>query len=135
MSGLKVSWRGLMKAILYTQYGTPEVLQYKEVDKPVPGDNDVLIKVHAASVNAADWFLMMGSPVIVRMMTGGLFSPGMLIPGGDVSGRVEATGSKVTQFKPGDEVFGDLSACGRSTFAEYVCAREDALVLKPSGVT
>ncbi len=121
-----------MKAVVYTQYGAPsDVLQFKEVEKPTPSDHEVLIKVHAASVNAADWHIVRADPFLARFATG-LLKPRHTIPGADVAGRVEAVGSNVTLFRPGDEVFGDLSACGWGAFAECVCASEDALVLKPS---
>jgi NADPH:quinone reductase-like Zn-dependent oxidoreductase len=125
-----------MKAIVQTQYGAPlNVLQFKEVEKPSPQDNEVLIKVHAASVNAAEWHIVRGQPFLVRPMVGGIFKPSKIIPGADVAGHVEAVGRNVTQFKPGDEVFGDLSAVGWGAFAEYVCAHENALVLKPANIT
>lgn len=124
-----------MKAIVYTKYGPPDVLQLKEVKKPTPKDNEVLIKVHAASLNAADWHILRGDPFLVRLMVGGLLKPKNKILGSDIAGRVEAVGRNVKQFQPGDEVFGDLSVCGWGGFAEYVCAREDALALKPASLT
>lgn len=124
-----------MKAIVYTEYGSPDVLHLTEVEKPTPGDNEVLIKVHAASLNAADWHLLRGQPFLVRLMVGGLQKPKNTILGSDVAGRVEDVGKNVRQFQPGDEVFGDLSGSGWGGFAEYVCAREDSLALKPAGVT
>jgi NADPH:quinone reductase-like Zn-dependent oxidoreductase len=123
-----------MKAIVYTKYGPPDVLQLKDVEKPVPKDNEVLIKVHAASVNDWDWGLLRGVPFVNRMMFG-LRRPKFKILGGDIAGRVEAVGSKVQKFKPGDEVFGDLCESGWGAFAEYVCAGENALALKPAGMT
>jgi len=124
-----------MKAIVYTEYGAPlDVLRLKEVEKPTPRDHEVLINVHAASVNAADWRLVRADPFLARFATG-LLKPKHTIPGADVAGRVEAVGRSVTQFRPGDEVFGDLSACGWGAFAEYVCADENALVLKPADMT
>jgi NADPH:quinone reductase-like Zn-dependent oxidoreductase len=123
-----------MKAIVYTEYGSPDVLQFKEVVKPTPKDNEVLIKVHAASLNAADWHYMRADPFLIRP-TSGLLKPKNTLLGADVAGRVEAVGRTVTQFKPGDEVFGDLSESGRGTFAEYVCASENALVLKPANLS
>ncbi len=120
-----------MKAIVYTKYGPPDVLQLKEVEKPTPKDNEVLIKVHAASANAADWHLMRGKPFLVRLMGFGLLKPKNKILGADVAGRVEAVGRNVKQFQPGDDVFG----CDWGGFAEYVCASESALVLKPAGMT
>ncbi len=120
-----------MKAIIYTQYGSPDVIQFKEVEKPTPKDGEVLIKVHAASVNAGDWIYLRGTPWLFRLAAG-LLKPKNIFLGADVAGRVQAVGKNVNQFQPGDEVFGDLSACGRGTFAEYVCASETALVLKPT---
>ena len=123
-----------MKAILYTKYGSPDVLQLKEVEKPTPKDDEVLIKVHAASVNAGDWHLLRGDPFLVRFDSG-LLKPKYTILGADVAGRVCAVGRNVKQFQPGDEVFGDISACGYGAFAEYVSVPEDALVLKPARLT
>src|SRR5262245_51222915 len=124
-----------MKAIVYTEYGSPDVLKLEEVQKPTPKDDELLIKVHAASLNARDWRLMRADPFLVRLMGFGLLKPKNQILGGDIAGRVEAVGSNVKQFQPGDEVFGDLSGCGDGGFAEYVCAREDALALKPASMT
>jgi NADPH:quinone reductase-like Zn-dependent oxidoreductase len=124
-----------MKAVIQTQYGMPDVLQYGEFATPTPDAGEVLIRVRAASINKADWFTMTGSPFFTRLFTGGMSKPKHPILGADVAGIVEAVGSGVTQFKPGDEVFGDLSECGRSTFAEYAIAQANALVLKPSNVT
>jgi NADPH:quinone reductase-like Zn-dependent oxidoreductase len=123
-----------MKAIVYEEYGSPDVLELKEVEKPTPKDDEVLIKVHAASVNAADLHLLRADPFLVRLSSG-ILKPKNKILGADIAGRVEAVGSNVKQFKPGDEVFGDISACGWGGFAEYVCARENALVLKPANIT
>ena len=123
-----------MKAIVYTEYGSPDVLELKEVAKPTPKDNEVLIKVHAASLNAADWHYLRAGPFLIRF-TSGLLKPKNTFLGADVAGRVEAVGRTVTQFKPGDEIFGDLSESGRGTFAEYVCASENALALKPANIS
>jgi NADPH:quinone reductase-like Zn-dependent oxidoreductase len=123
-----------MKAIVYRSYGSPDVLQLTEVDKPVPKDDEVLIKIEAASLNAYDWRLMRGKPFIARM-AGGLFKPKTTILGEDVAGRIEAVCPKAGQFKPGDEVFGDIASCGSGGFAEYACARENVLGLKPAGLT
>lgn len=123
-----------MQAIVYHKYGSPEVLSLEEVAKPAPKDDEVLIKVHAASVNAGDWHLMRGDPVVMRLMFG-LFKPKNEILGIDVAGEVEAVGNSVTQFKPGDAVLADLSECGFGGFAEYVCATEKFVALKPSGVS
>src|SRR5712692_9473910 len=116
-----------MKAIVYHNYGSPEVLKCEEVEKPTPGDNEVLIKVRAASVNPLDWHFMRGTPYFVRIMAG-LRKPKMTRLGVDVAGQVEAVGRNVTQFKPGDEVFGSC----RGAFAEYVCGLEDKVALKPA---
>ncbi len=123
-----------MKAIVYTHYGSPDVLQLKEVEKPTPKDDEVLVQVHAASINAADLHYLRAAPFLMRLMSG-LLKPKNTILGADIAGRVEAVGTNVTQFQPGDEVFGDISGCSWGGFAEYVCAREDALVLKPANIT
>jgi NADPH:quinone reductase-like Zn-dependent oxidoreductase len=119
-----------MKAIVQNDYGSPNVLKLKEVDKPVIKDNDVLVCVHAAAINAGDCFSMRGSPWLVRF-TVGFPKPKNYILGWDVAGHVEAVGKKVKQFKPGDEVF---AACS-STFAEYVSADEDKFAMKPTNLT
>jgi NADPH:quinone reductase-like Zn-dependent oxidoreductase len=125
-----------MKAIVCTKYGSPDVLQLQEVAKPAPQDEEVLIEIHAASVNARDWRFMRAKPFFIRLVPGGFLQPKNKILGADVAGRVEAIGSNVRQFKPGDEVFGYLpSATGRGTFAEYVCANEKAITLKPANLT
>ena len=121
-----------MKAVVYTEYGTPDVLRYTEVAKPTPKDDEVLIKVHAAALNKADYYTLSGSPFIVRLMIGGLRKPKNTILGADVAGRVEAVGKNVTQFRVGNEVYGDLSGCGLGGFAEYVCAKADSFVPKPA---
>jgi NADPH:quinone reductase-like Zn-dependent oxidoreductase len=122
-----------MKAIVYTKYGTPDVLELKEVDKPIPKDDEVLIKVHAASINDWDWGLLIGKPFMNRLING-LLKPKKKILGSDIAGRIEAIGKNVEQFQPGDEVFGDLTG-DWGGFAEYVCARKNALALKPAGMT
>ena len=122
-----------MKAIVYTKYGGPEVLQLKEVEKPYPAENEVLVKIHAVSINDWDWGLLQGASFIDRLMSG-LSKPKKQILGSDIAGRVESVGSNVKKFQPGDEVFGDLS--GRwGGFAEYVCAPENKLALKPRDMT
>jgi len=123
-----------MKAIVYTEYGPPEVLQLKEVEKPIPKDNEVLVKVHAASVNAGDWRAVRADPFFQRL-GGGLLKPKNKMLGIDIAGRVEAVGVNVNQFQPGDEIFGDLYYCGLGAFAEYVCADENVLALKPASMT
>ena len=119
-----------MRAIVYSNYGSPDVLKCEEIEKPTVGDNEVLIKVRAASVNPVDWHFMRGTPYMIRLMAG-LRKPKVTRLGVDVAGQVEAVGRNVTQFKPGDEVFG---AC-RGAFAEFVCASESALVMKPLNLT
>ncbi len=120
-----------MKAIVIEKYGSPDVLQFKEVERPTPNDNQVLVRVQAASANPLDWHLMRGEPFIARLMGTGLLKPKSSRVGADVAGRVEAVGKDVTLFKPGDEVFGTCNG----SFAEYACAREDRLALKPANVS
>ncbi len=121
-----------MKAVVYTQYGLPEVLHLTEVATPIPKDNEVLIKVAAVSVNRSDWENLTGKPLYARI--GGLLKPRHLILGSDIAGRVELAGSNIRHFHPGDEVFGHiLSYTGG--FAEYVCVPEQALALKPASMT
>lgn len=124
-----------MKAIVQTEYGSPEVLSLKEVDQPIVSNAKVLVRIYATSVHAGDWHLMRGTPWLVRLMFGGLFKPKTQVLGTDMAGIVEEIGSEVTQFKPGDRVFGDLSESGFGGFAEYVCVPESALVLKPNNLT
>ena len=121
-----------MKAIVYTEYGLPDVLQLKEVERPTPKDNEVLIKVHAVSVNASDWEYLRGRPLYARL--GGLRKPRKRILGSDIAGQVEAVGTNVKQFQLGDEVFGDILDL-MGGFAEYVCAPENKLALKPASMT
>src|SRR5512140_3306339 len=120
-----------MKAIVYTKYGTPDVLQIQEVVKPTPKDNEVLVKVLATSINAADWHLLTADIFLVRL-NAGLLKPKHTILGCDIAGRVEAVGSNVKQFKAGDEVFGDVFGHHYGGFAEYVTAAESDLALKPA---
>lgn len=119
-----------MKAAIYTSYGPPDVVQIADVEKPVPKDDEVLMKVRAASLNPLDWHFMRGTPYAVRLVAG-LRKPKVTGLGVDVAGQVEAVGNKVSQFKPGDEVFGSC----RKAIAEYVCAPESKLVLKPKNIT
>ncbi|MGZ8786510.1 MAG: NAD(P)-dependent alcohol dehydrogenase [Acidimicrobiia bacterium] len=121
-----------MKAIVRSKYGSPDVLQLKEVAKPTPKDNELLVRVHASSVNAADVENLRGT-FVVRM--GGPRRPKNKILGSDIAGRVDAVGRNVKQFQPGDEIWGDLSLCGFAAFAEYVCVPENALTPKPAGMT
>jgi len=123
-----------MKAIVYTKYGPPNVLELKEVEKPIPQENEVLVKIHAAAVNDWDWGLVRGEPFLMRLI-GGLFKPKFKILGIEIAGQIEAVGKNVKQFKPGDKVLGDISECGFGGFAEYVCVPENALALKPDVMT
>jgi NADPH:quinone reductase-like Zn-dependent oxidoreductase len=121
-----------IKAYFYRDYGSPDVLRLEEIEKPVPSDDQVLVRVRAASVNPLDWHYMEGTPYIVRALDFGLLKPKVPRLGVDMAGQVEAVGKNVTAFKPGDEVFGQKFGA----FAEYVCVRADrALVVKPAGVT
>lgn len=124
-----------MKAVVYTQYGSPDVLQLEEVEKPASADNEVLVKVHAVALNYADWGLLTGKPFMVRLMAGGVLKPKNKILGADIAGRVEAVGKNASHFQPGDEVFGDISGGGWGGFAEYVSVPENVLVRKPANVT
>jgi NADPH:quinone reductase-like Zn-dependent oxidoreductase len=121
----------MMKAIVYTEYGPPDVLRLVEVEKPAPKDDEVLIRIHAASLNALDWRMVRGKPVFARLMIGGLRKPKITRLGIDVAGEVEAVGSSVTEFKVGDEVFGTC----RGAFAEYACATENRLAGKPANIS
>ncbi|MEY2578526.1 MAG: hypothetical protein QOI49_1350 [Verrucomicrobiota bacterium] len=121
-----------IKAYFYRDYGSPDVLRLEEIEKPVPADDQVLVRVRAASINPLDWHYMEGTPYIVRALDFGLLKPTVPRLGVDMAGQVEAVGKKVTQFKPGDEVYGQRFGA----FGEYVLVREDrALVIKPPGVT
>jgi NADPH:quinone reductase-like Zn-dependent oxidoreductase len=121
-----------VKAVVHTEYGLPDVLQIKEVAKPTPTDDEVLIKVQAASVNRSDWENLIGKPLYARI--GGLLKPRHQILGSDIAGRVEMAGRNIRQFQPGDEVFGHISSY-TGGFAEYVCVPEKALALKPASLT
>jgi NADPH:quinone reductase-like Zn-dependent oxidoreductase len=116
-----------MKAIRYRKYGPPDVLRLEDVEKPSPEDDEVLIKIHAASVNAYDWHFLTADIFLIRFMGGGLLRPKDTRLGADVAGRIETVGRKVTQFQPGDEIFGMV----KGGFAEYACAPESSLALKP----
>jgi NADPH:quinone reductase-like Zn-dependent oxidoreductase len=120
-----------MKAIVQDRYGSADVLELRDIDQPVPGDDEVLIQVRAAGVDPGVWHLMTGLPYLVRVMGYGLRRPKYGVRGRDVSGRVEAVGKNVTRFQPGDEVFGTCEG----SFAEYASAREDRLVLKPANLS
>ena len=121
-----------MKAIVNHRYGSPDVLNLETVQKPTPNDDQVLIKVHASSINALDWHMLRASPFIIRLTGSGFLRPKDTILGVDIAGKVEAVGKNVRQFKPGDEVFG---ACDKGGFAEYACSTQKGLVLKPENVT
>ncbi len=120
-----------MKAIVQNEYGSPDVFELKEIDKPVVKDDDVLVRVHAAALHAGDYFTMRGVPAGVRMVAGLLKPRNNYVPGFDVAGHVEAVGKNVTRFQPGDEVFGSCNG----TCAEYVCAGENDLLPKPTNLT
>jgi NADPH:quinone reductase-like Zn-dependent oxidoreductase len=121
-----------MKAILQPQYGSPDVLRLGEVEKPVPGEEEVRVRVHAASVNRSDWEGLVGSPLYARI--GGLRQPGSPLTGSDIAGIVDAVGSRVTRFRTGEAVFGEIASY-RGGFAEYACAAENLLAPKPAGLT
>src|SRR5512134_2465490 len=122
-----------MRAVVMERYGTPDVLELKDVAKPTPKDNEVLVRVHAASINDWDWGIVQGAPI--NRMLNGLFRPKVRIIGCDIAGRVEAVGESVKAFRPGDEVYGDLCMSGFGAFSEYACAPEAALARKPAGMT
>ena len=124
-----------MKAIVCTKYGPPEVLQLKEVTKPGPNDDQTLVQVHAASVTFSNLLLVTGGPFPIRLIAGWFRKPKVQILGSDIAGRIEAVGRNVERFQPGDEVFGYLADCGKGGYAEYVCAPEKALGLKPANLS
>jgi NADPH:quinone reductase-like Zn-dependent oxidoreductase len=123
-----------MKAVLYHHYGSPDVLRLEEVPSPEPKSEEVLVKIVAASVNAADWHLLRADPFLARLASG-LFKPKNKILGADIAGVVEAVGPNASQYRIGDHVFGDISGCGFGGFAEYASVRESALALKPSNIS
>ncbi len=123
-----------MKAVVYTKYGSVKELQLQEIAKPIPKENEVLIKIHAASVNSWDWDLLKGKPFLVRLI-GGLFKPRCKILGADVAGTIESIGKNVKDFQPGDKVFGDIAGSGFGGFAEYVCVPEKLLAKKSPAMT
>jgi NADPH:quinone reductase-like Zn-dependent oxidoreductase len=128
-----------MKAIVQDKYGSPDVLALREIDKPVVKDDEVLVRVHAASVHPDVWHVVRGWPYALRLMGAGLLKPKNPVPGTDVAGHVEAVGKNVTQLQPGDEVFGETSCQWQwhngGAYAEYVSVPEDTLALKPAGIT
>lgn len=119
-----------MKAVVFTEYGSPDVLRLEEIEKPVPKKGEVLVKVHASSVNAGDWHLLRADPFLVRLAFG-LMKPKVNVLGADITGEVESVGEGVTAFKPGDAVMADISNNGFGGFAEYACAPEAVLARKP----
>jgi len=121
-----------MQAIVATKYGPPDVLRLSDVEKPTPQDDEVLIRVQAASLNAYDWHLLTADIFLVRLMGGGLLKPKNKIPGADIAGRVEEVGRNVRQFQPGDDVFGCID---RGGFAEFACARENRLASRPANLS
>ncbi|MBT8293382.1 MAG: NAD(P)-dependent alcohol dehydrogenase [Eudoraea sp.] len=119
-----------MKALVFTKYGSPEVLQLKEIEKPTPKENEVLVEIHATAVNDYDWSMIRGKPYLYRLLFG-LLKPKHQIPGMELSGTIVALGTNAELFKVGDAVYGDISTYGFGGFAEYVCINEKALVNKP----
>lgn len=124
-----------MKAVTFKEYGSPDALELRDVEQPIPESDEVLVKVHASSINSWDWELLRGTPFPNRLMFGLLKPKKINILGCDVAGKVVAVGTDATKFQIGDEVFGDLSANHWGGFAEYCCAPEDALALKPHNMT
>ena len=124
-----------MKAIVYDNYGSPDVLRLEDIQKPIPGDDEVLVKVHAVSINSWDWDTLTGKPFEYRFFNGFLKPKSTQLHGCDIAGEIEAVGKNVKQFKIGDPVFGDLAEDGWGAFAEYTCACENRLILKPSSMS
>ena len=124
-----------MKAIVCTEYGLPDILELKEVEKPTPKGDEVLVEVRASSVTTHNLFLIQGKPFMIRLMNGGLRKPKIATPGSDMAGRVVAVGRNAKHFQPNDEVFGDLTPSGFGAFAEYVCVPQTVLTLKPTNLT
>jgi NADPH:quinone reductase-like Zn-dependent oxidoreductase len=124
-----------MKAIVYHNYGSPDVLRLEDLSTPIPGDGEVLVKVHAVSINAWDWDMLTGKPLEYRFLSGLVKPKSKMIHGCDIAGVVESIGKDVKHLHIGDEVFGDLSEDGWGAFAEYTCARENELIRKPSSMT
>jgi 2-desacetyl-2-hydroxyethyl bacteriochlorophyllide A dehydrogenase len=123
-----------VKAIVSNQYGSPDTLEYKEVEKPVPNENQVLVRIQASSINKSNLILLKGEPFLARFAFG-LKKPKFPIPGGDIAGTVVEVGKNVTQFQPGDEVYGELSGFGWGGFAEYAAVPEEAIAPKPSNLS
>lgn len=135
VSNVMVSHSIVMKAIVYNNYGLPDVLKMEDIQKPIPTDDEVLVKVQAVSINAWDWDMLTGKPFEYRFFSGFFKPKNNKIHGCDIAGQIEAVGKNAKQFNIGDEVFGDLSAGGWGAFAEYVCSGENNLILKPSMMT
>ena len=124
-----------MKAIVYDKYGSPDVLRMEDIKRPIPTENEVLVKIYAVSINSWDWDMLTGKPFEYRFFSG-LFKPkDKRLHGCDIAGQVEDVGKNVKDFHVGDDVFGDLSEDGWGAFAEYICAPANNLTLKPSGMT
>ncbi|MFU8861140.1 MAG: NAD(P)-dependent alcohol dehydrogenase [Cyclonatronaceae bacterium] len=123
-----------MKAILLKEYGLPNLLEIGEVAKPIPNDKEVLVRIHSASINDWDWWLVRGKPFVILLFFG-LKKPTIKIPGVDIAGKIEAVGGNVRSFTIGDEIYCDLSECGCGGFAEYVCVPENMLSRKPSTIS
>jgi NADPH:quinone reductase-like Zn-dependent oxidoreductase len=123
-----------MKAIVVSRYGSPEVLRPQELPKPTPKDDEVLVKIRASVVNDWDWCIVRGRPYVFRLFLG-LTKPRIHVPGAEIAGVVEAVGRGATRFRPGDQVYGDVSEAGFGGFAEYACVRESALIHKPSAMS
>ena len=124
-----------MKALVNEAYGNADVLQFKEMPRPVVGDDEVLIAVQASSINKAEWYLLNGRPYLLRLSPGGLRKPRVNILGGDIAGVVEAVGGNVTQFSVGDELYGDISDSGMGGYAEYVSAPAHVMAHKPQNLS
>jgi len=124
-----------MKAIVYHKYGSPDVLRMEDIPKPIPGDDEILINIYALSINSWDWDALTGKPFEYRFLNGLLKPKSTTLHGCDIAGKVEEIGKNIKRFRIGDEVFGDLSEGGWGAFAEYTCACENQLILKPSAMT
>ncbi|NNK95247.1 MAG: NAD(P)-dependent alcohol dehydrogenase, partial [Desulfobacterales bacterium] len=124
-----------MKTIVYPRYGSPDLLRMENTPTPIPGDDEVLVKVHAVSLNSWDWDMLTGRPFEYRFISGFFKPKSNKLHGCDIAGIIESTGKNVSRFKVGDEVFGDLSEDGWGAYAEYVCAGENELTRKPLTMT
>lgn len=124
-----------MKAIVYSKYGSPDMLRLENIPQPIPGDDEVLVKIHAVSINSWDWDWLTGKPIEYRLLSGLIKPKSTMLHGCDIAGKIEAVGKKVKNFHIGDEVFGDLSEGGSGAFAQYTCACENEFMLKPAAMT